>query len=148
VTGRRFAVIAAPLGVFLGASPFFGWYRLDLPGRALRVSGIEGAGELWALPVLGTVIVGTAVAIVVGRLDPKDRASSWTVWSVALCGVFALGWIVRSIFDIRAVGFAAIADPPAVPLRPEPVAFVAAAVASAMTALALWWLRQRIDDNP
>ena len=141
---RRMGAGFVILGGLLAAAPFVSWYRVDLPGREVRFRGVDVAGELWSLLILGAVIAAMGVAVLVGRADPGTRLGRWAGGVVAVAGLMALAWAVKGVFDIRAAAI------PVVPGQPAPIdatgrAYLAAGLCAVTTAVGLLWLRAGTD---
>ncbi len=139
---RWCGISLAVLGAIVGLLPFARWYRADLPGRNVVVSGVEVSGELWSLPLLAGVIIAIGVAIAAGRPDPMTVAARWLGGICAVAGAVCVAWALLSAFRITSVAMpVGVADGPPAPLRVQPVAFIAAAAGAAVSAVSLWWLR-------
>lgn len=135
--------IAAGLGLVV--APLLDWYS-PASGSAPTAVGVEAAGPLWLLPVIGAVLAigGLTLAL----LRPRHPAVGG--WSAAIAGWAAL-------VALAAVGLC-VADPPAavrlipggarpalatsvdVRLEPQGPALAVAAIALCAAAAALAWL--------
>jgi hypothetical protein len=146
VTVRAYGVAFAVLGAIVGVVPFLDWYRLDLPGRDLRVSGVQVAGELWVLPLLGAVAIAIGTAILALGPDPARRVSRWLGGATAITGAFAVLWAAKAVWWHRTTAYpVGVPDAPAVPLSTQPLGYLAVAAAAALAAVALLWLRAGTD---
>jgi hypothetical protein len=143
---RVVGIALAALGAFIGVSPFLNWYRIDVPGRDLRVSGVDAAGELWSLVPLAVVIVAAGTAIALLGPDPSDRQARWLAGIAAVAAAFAASWALRCAIDVPAVGVpVSVEDGPDAPLAVRPLAFVVAAAAACVASVSLVWLRSGAD---
>jgi hypothetical protein len=143
---RAVGIALAVLGAFIGASPFLHWYRIDVSGRDLPVSGIDAAGELWSLVPLAAVIVAAGLAIVLLGPDPSGRQARWLAGIAAVAAAFATVWALKGAVDIPAVGVpVGVEDGPGAPLAVQPLAFAAAAAAACVASVSLAWLRSGSD---
>lgn len=143
---RIVGIALAALGAFVGAAPFLHWYRIDVPGRDLPVSGIDASGELWSLVPLGVVIVAAGLALAVLVPEPSGRQSRWLAGIAAVAGTFATIWAVKCTLDIPAVGVpVGVGDGPEAPVVARPLAFIAAAAAAGVASVSLMWLRAGTD---
>lgn len=139
---RPTGIALTALGAFIGLAPFLHWYRIDVPGRDLPVSGVDAAGELWTLPLLGVVLVAVGLAIAVAVPDPPLRGARWLGGIAAAAAAFATAWALKSAVDVPAVGVpVGVANGPAAPLAAQPLAFVTAGAAACAVCVALAWLR-------
>ena len=130
------------LGALVGLAPFLHWYRIDVPGRNLPISGIDATGELWSLPLLGAVLVAVGLVIAVTVPDPSHRAGRWLAAVGAVSGAFATALALRCALSVGAVATpVGVADGPAAPLAAQPLAFVAAGAAACAVCVALAWVR-------
>lgn len=75
-------IIIAVLGLWIGVSPFGGWFVGGPPGAEATLAGIDGFGALWTLPVGGAILALCGLLLALG-------ASGRSVGSVA-GGVAAL----------------------------------------------------------
>ena len=139
---RGIGIALGMLGALIGVAPFLHWYRIDVAGRDLPVSGIDATGELWSLPLLGAVLVGVGLAIAVAVPDPSYRAGRWLAAVGAVSGAFATAWALKSALTVQAVAVpVGVADGPAAPLAAQPLAFVTAGAAACAVCVALAWVR-------
>jgi hypothetical protein len=143
---RIVGIAIAALGAFIGAAPFLHWYRIDVPGRDLPVSGIDAAGELWSLVPLGIVIVGAGLALALLVPEPSARQARWLAGIAAVAGAFATIWALKCAIDIPAVGVpAGVENGPDAPLAAKPLAFIAAGAGACVASVSLAWLRSGSD---
>lgn len=139
---RTVGIALCTLGALIGVAPFLHWYRVDIPGRDLPISGIDAAGELWSLPILGAVLIGVGLAIAAAVPDPSYRAGRWLAAAAAASGVFATAWALKGALTVRAVAVpVGVADGPVAPLAAQPLAFLTAALAACVVCVALAWVR-------
>ena len=143
---RGVGIAIAALGALIGVSPFLDWYRIDVPGRDLPVSGVDAAGELWSLVPLAVVIVAAGIAIALLRPDPSDRQARWLGGIAAAASAFALLWALKCAIDIPAVGVpVGVDEGPEAPLAATSLAFVVAGAAACVASVSLAWLRAGSD---
>lgn len=143
---RWYGIGLAVLGAIAGTLPFVQWYRADLPGRNVVLSGVDVSGALWSLPILASVIVAVEVAITVGTPDPMTAVARWLGGICTVAGAMCVAWALLSAFRITSVAVpVGVAGGPSAPLRVQPTAFVAAAVGATVAALSLWWVRSGSD---
>ena len=139
---RAVGIALCTLGALIGVAPFLHWYRVDIPGRDLPISGIDAAGELWSLPLVGAVLVGVGLAIATAVPDPSYRAGRWLAAVGAVAGVFATAWALKGALTVRAVAVpTGVTDGPVAPLAAQPLAFLTAAAAACVVCVALAWVR-------
>lgn len=139
---RAIGIVLTALGALIGVAPFLHWYRIDVPGRDLPVSGVDAAGELWSLLPLGAVLVAVGLAIAVAVPDPSRRPARWLGATAAIAGAFATAWALRSTLDVQAVAVPlGVATAPLAPLAPQPLAFITAGAAACVVCVSLAWVR-------
>lgn len=132
------------LGVAMAVAPFTSWYRADLPGRDITFQGVDVAGELWSLPVLGTLIVAMGTALLRSGATADSRFGRWAGGVVAVAGVLAFAWTLKGIFDIRALAFPNVSGP-AAPISATAAGYVTAGICAVTVAAGLQWLRAGSD---
>ena len=143
---RWYGIGLALLGAIVGTLPFARWYRADLPGRNVVLSGVDVSGELWSLPLLACVIVAIGVGIAAGTPDPMTVVARWLGGICAVAGAMCVAWALLSAFRITGVAVpVGVADGPPARLRVQPTAFIAAAAGAAVAAVSLWWVRLGSD---
>lgn len=143
---RRVGIALAALGAFVATSPFLAWYRIDVPGRDLPVSGVDAAGELWTLVPLGVVIAAAGLALALLVPEPSGRQARWLAGIAAVAGAFATIWALKCAIDIQAVGVpAGVQDAPDAPLAAKPLAFIVAGAGACVASVSLAWLRSGSD---
>lgn len=143
---RAYGAAFVVLGAIVGVLPFLDWYRLDLPGRDLRVSGVQVAGELWVVPILGgvTIVIGAAIGLLAPA--PARRVSRWLGGATTLAAGFAALWAAKAVWWHRATAVPiGVSDGPAAPLATRPIGYLAVAAGAALAAVALLWLRSGTD---
>lgn len=146
MTVRVYGAGFAALGVLLAVLPFLDWYRLNLPERDLRLSGVEVAGELWVVPLIGAVALATGAAILVAAPASRRRVSRWLGAVTAIGATFAALWAAKAAWFHQATAFpVGVPDGPSVPLSIRPFALLTIAAGSALAAAALLWLRSGVD---
>lgn len=132
----------AVLGFVVAVAPFLHWYRADLPGRDLRYRGVQVAGELLALPLLGAALV-IAGAVVAGRPPSRPGSPSRGVGVViAAAGAAAAVLALVRVLDIPAVAIpVGVPGGPDAPLDAQPIGLLAAAAGAAAAGAGLLWIR-------
>jgi len=143
---RAIGFVLVALGALIGVAPFLHWYRIDVPGRDLPISGIDAAGELWSLPLLGSVLVAVGAAIAVAVPDPSLGVARWLGAIGAVAGAFATTWALKGALGMQAVGVpVGVANGPTAPLAAQPLAFIIAGASACATCVSLIWLRSGAD---
>ncbi len=139
---RRLFWAVGVLGALVAVAPFANWYRIDVPGRRLPVTGLDAAGELWVLPVVGAGIVACAAIVLQSSLGPSDRAGRLVGVALIVFGVAALAAAAVALLANGASAIATVTDdPPGAPLRAGPLGWITAAAAAAIICLGCVWLQ-------
>lgn len=98
---RAAGALLLGLGAALAVLPAFGWYSAPPAGAPTEASGFAGAGQLWALPVLG------ALAVLAGaiQLAARPAGAAGTARAAgalaAAAGAVALGVAAWAAADPR-----------------------------------------------
>jgi hypothetical protein len=79
------------LGAALAALPAFGWYSAPPVGAPTHASGFAGAGQLWALPLVGAMTVLSGAALVSARPEGARETARRVGVMAAVGGAAALG---------------------------------------------------------
>ncbi len=146
MTTRGCGICVAVLGAAAGALPFMPWYRADLPGREVVVSGIDVKGELWSLPALACVVVAIGVFVAARVPDPATAVARRLAGVCVVAGALCLVWALWGTFRVTSVALPVdVSDGPPAPLRVQPMAFLAAAAGAAIAAVSLGWVRSGSD---
>ena len=87
VTGALLMV----LGAALAALPAFGWYTAPPVGTPTHASGLSGAGQLWALPVLGALTILSGALLVAAGPEDGARTARRAGALASVAGALALG---------------------------------------------------------
>lgn len=146
---RRLFWAVGVLGALVAVAPFANWYRIDVPGRRLPVTGLDAAGELWVLPVVGAGIVACAAIVIQSAIGPRERSGRFLGVAVIVLGVAALTVAAVALLAHGARAIATIADdPPGAPLRAGSVGWITAATSATIICLGCVWLRAGYVDNP
>jgi hypothetical protein len=101
VIARGAGALLLALGAALAALPAFGWFTAPPVGAPTHARGFAGAGQLWALPLLGALVV------LAGALQLSARPSSAAATAraagalAAVSGALALGIAVWAAADPR-----------------------------------------------
>jgi hypothetical protein len=132
VTARAAGGALLVLGAALAALPAFAWYSAPPIGSPTHASGFAGAGQLWALPALGALVV-LAGAL---QLSARPAAAAGTARVAgalaAVCGAVALGLAAWAAADPHLALVVSLPGGPErvpAPVDLEPAAFVTPAVA-------------------
>ena len=142
MSARRFGWIAMVAGAMTAAMPFVPWFRVDASGPVRRVRAIDAAGELWAMSIVGAIVVAIGCAVLVARVDAVELPGRWAGGATAFCGIAALGWAAKATFDVNAIGVPQVPNGPPAPLEVQPLAFLAIVVTCCVALLGLTWLRE------
>ena len=101
MTARVAGAVLMALGAALAALPAFGWYSAPPVGVPTHASGFAGAGQLWALPLVGAMTVLSGAALVSAGQE-SARATARRVGVVAAVGgAVALGLALWAAADPR-----------------------------------------------
>lgn len=128
------------LGAALAALPAFAWYSAPPAASPTHASGLSGAGQLWALPVLGALIVLAGALLLSAGPEIAARTARRVGVLAAVAGALALGlsgW-AAAVPDVEltvALPMGRVEVPAGVSL--EPAAFVTPLVAGAILLLGL-----------
>ena len=141
---RRLFWAVGVFGALIAVAPFANWFRIDVPGRRLSVTGLDAAGELWVLPVIGAGIVACAAIIIQSSIGPSDRAGRFVGLALIVLGVAALAATVVALLANGVSAIATVADdPPRAPLRASFLGWITAAAAATIVCLSCAWLLAR-----
>jgi hypothetical protein len=80
-------------GLALAACPFLPWYTVRIGGEQRAITGLEGSGELWLLPLLGGMVVALALALAAA---PGPVTVRWAGSVALVAGLLAAAWALRS----------------------------------------------------
>jgi hypothetical protein len=136
VSPRACAALMLVAGLAMAACPFLPWYTVQVGTDHRSITGVEGSGELWLLPVLGglVVVVGLALAAAPGPVTAR-----WAGVVAIVAGLLAAGWALRNgiVVPVDVV----VDEPPRVlvadlEVAAQPLAVVITIVAGLATALA------------
>lgn len=89
------------LGAALAALPAFGWYSAPPVGARTHASGFAGAGQLWAMPLIGAMTVLAGAALVSARPEAARETARWVGALAAVGGAVALGLALWAAVDPR-----------------------------------------------
>lgn len=129
--------LVAALGLALAVLPALTWYSAHVPGGSVTATGLEGAGELWIVPVLGAVALLGGLGLAAAPPRTARESCRWAGPMALVGGALGLIWTLRAGLDpdlvltIQDRAGSPVAD--AVGLAAP--AYAAPAVAVALTAL-------------
>ena len=101
MTARVAGALLMALGAALAALPAFGWYSAPPVGAPTHASGFAGAGQLWALPLVGAMTVLSGAALVSARPEGARDTARRVGVAAALGGAVALGLALWAAADPR-----------------------------------------------
>ena len=101
MTARVAGALLMALGAALAALPAFGWYSAPPVGAPTHASGFAGAGQLWALPLVGAMTVLSGAALVSARPEGARETARRVGGVTAVGGAAALGLALWAAADPR-----------------------------------------------